>query len=251
MVGLVSAALSAGLFFLGRQAQQQHGEILLQPAGTPGRDPFTPSLASATPARTAGGADHAAADGPRTPGNVAVTSHYGNESGLFGGVRKGAACDPSRLVDFLSRNQGRGQAWAGALGMAAADIPRYVKWLTPALLTEDTRVTDHRYHDGRAVPHQAVLQDGTAVLLDWYGVPRVRCDGGNPLLEPVVVDRPVYSGPQWAGFEPGRMIVVVPSPQPLRGVVLTDVTTGERFGRPVGGTGPTDRAPAGTAGSSR
>ncbi|MFG2980749.1 DUF6777 domain-containing protein [Streptomyces sp. NPDC048258] len=251
MVGLVSMAMSIGLFLVGRQAQQEHREIFLQPTGEVGPDPFTSPLAGTGSARTVAGTDPATPTAPSTSGEVAVASRYGSEPGLYGGVRKTAACDPRRLMDFLRQNPGPGQAWAGVLGMATADLPRYVAWLTPVVLTGDIRVTDHRYRDGRGVPFQAVLQGGTAVLLDWHGVPRVRCQGGNPLLAPVVVDKPVYTGQRWPGFEPGRTVVVVPSRQPLRGLVLTDVTTGDRFARPVGGTGPTDRDVAIPSGTSR
>ncbi|PZT71125.1 hypothetical protein DN402_02310 [Streptomyces sp. SW4] len=49
------------------------------------------------------------------------------------------------------------------------------------MLRADTRVTGHGLRGGRPVGGQAVLQAGTAVLVDDRGVPRVRCAGGNPL----------------------------------------------------------------------
>ncbi|MGH3907098.1 MAG: DUF6777 domain-containing protein, partial [Pseudonocardiaceae bacterium] len=42
----------------------------------------------------------------------------------------------------------------------------------------DTRVTNHGYRDGKATDRQAVLQAGTAVLVDEKGRPRVKCGCG-------------------------------------------------------------------------
>jgi hypothetical protein len=39
------------------------------------------------------------------------------------------------------------------------------------ILQRDTRVTNHGFRNGRATPTQSILQAGTAVLVDEYGVP--------------------------------------------------------------------------------
>ncbi|GAP52775.1 serine/threonine protein kinase [Streptomyces azureus] len=55
------------------------------------------------------------------------------------------------------------------------------------MLRADTGVTNHGFRAGRAAVLQAVLQAGTAVLVDDRGVPRVRCACGNPLRPPVAM----------------------------------------------------------------
>lgn len=52
--------------------------------------------------------------------------------------------------------------WSGGSTVTVAQ-GAYFDELTPMVLTSDTRVTNHGYHDGRPTPHQAVLQAGTAV----------------------------------------------------------------------------------------
>jgi hypothetical protein len=71
---------------------------------------------------------------------------------------------------------------------ASEDIPQFLDALTPVRLRYDTRVTNHGFRDGEARPFQAILQAGTAVLVDRHGVPRNRCSCGNPLTEPSSID---------------------------------------------------------------
>lgn len=68
---------------------------------------------------------------------------------------------------------------------------------------------------GKATPRQDVLQKGTAVLVDPYGVPRARCFCGNPLLPPLPSKVAItYVGRSWADFDPAKISVVSPAPQP-------------------------------------
>jgi hypothetical protein len=101
----------------------------------------------------------------------------------FGGSGSLHVCDREALVDFLLRNKKQREAWARVLGIDSDkdSVSRYVRSLTPVTLTVDTRVTNHRYVNGRAVPFQSILAAGTAVLVDKYGRPVVRCKCGNPL----------------------------------------------------------------------
>jgi len=104
----------------------------------------------------------------------------------FGGSGSLHVCDREALVDFLLSNKRERQAWAGVLGIDSDkdSVSRYVRSLTPVTLTVDTRVTNHDFVDGRAVPFQSILAAGTAVLVDKYGRPVVRCKCGNPLTWP-------------------------------------------------------------------
>ncbi|MGA5560245.1 DUF6777 domain-containing protein [Streptomyces platensis] len=250
VVGLASFAMAIGLFFLGRQAEeaQRQEAVRLQPAAAVAPDPFTPSVAGPVPALRA--VPTPPAPSPE-PGKVRVAGHYGSEPGLFGGTGKTSACDTRRLANLLLRDPHKSRVWAEALGRTPADLRRYLTELTPVVVIMDTRVPDHHYREGRARPYQAVLQAGTAVLLDRYGVPRVSCSSGDPLRPPAAVTTKVaYTGQSWRGFRADGTVRVLPSRRPLRALVLTDVATGERFIRPVGAAGTTDRNGAGTYGSS-
>lgn len=105
----------------------------------------------------------------------------------FGGSGSLHVCDREALVDFLLSHKEERQAWAGVLGIDSDkdSVSRYIRSLTPVTLTVDTRVTNHSFVKGRAVPFQSILAAGTAVLVDKYGRPVVRCKCGNPLLQPI------------------------------------------------------------------
>ena len=229
------------------------GEVFLQPTAATGNSPFTPSVAAATPAAPV--SPPALPSGPDTgapssssPAAQAVASYSGSTPGLYGGTRQISSCDSTRLVDFLEANPDKARAWAGVEGISPSDIRAYVATLTPALLRADTRVTNHGFENGRATTYQSVLQAGTAVLVDRYGVPRVRCYCGNPLTEPIpLTETPAYTGPSWPAFQPTTVVVVAPAPQPQVTIIIVDVATGAPFARPVGGDGSTDTdAPPGT-----
>jgi hypothetical protein len=81
------------------------------------------------------------------------------------------------------------RAWAQALGVNPTyrSVRRYIAKLHPVTLKQDTRVTNHTFEAGRAIGFQSILQAGTAVLVDDYGRPVVRCRCGNPLSEPVFI----------------------------------------------------------------
>ena len=90
-------------------------------------------------------------------------------------------------MKFLLSHKQERQAWADVLGIDSDkdSVSRYVRSLTPVTLTVDTRITNHMFKNGRAVPFQSILVAGTAVLVDKYGRPVVRCKCGNPLLQPI------------------------------------------------------------------
>jgi len=232
------------------------GEIFLQPAATTGDNPFTPSVAtqtpppstpSALPLPTATAAPSASASASASAAQ-AVTSYSGSTPGLYGGTRQVSSCNKDQLVSFLQANPDKARAWAGVEGISVADIPTYVAGLTPAILRADTRVTNHGFENGQATTYQAVLEAGTAVLVDDFGVPRARCYCGNPLTPPVPLSTtPTYTGPRWPAFQPTTVVVVVPAPQPQTQIIIVDSTTGTAFARPAGGSGATDTdAPPGT-----
>jgi len=225
------------------------GEIFLEPVASSGANPFTASVSKAAPVSTEVPLTSPALPSPAITAAAASTptaatglvSYSGATPGLYGGTRHISTCDTAQLISFLQQNPDKARAWAGVEGIAPSDIPAYVATLTPVLLRADTRVTNHGFDNGHATTYQSVLQAGTAVLVDRYGVPRVRCYCGNPLTEPVpVTQAPSYTGPKWPAFQPTTVVVVAPAPQPQTVIVIVDITTGAPFARPVGGTGATD-----------
>jgi hypothetical protein len=130
-------------------------EVFLEPAGTPGRDPFSGTLVVGNP-------PGAKSQSPVGTTGVAVPALAGDTPALYGGSRNEHVCDRQKLVTFLQQNPDKAAAWAGVLGIAVADIPTYIAALTPMQLRADTRVTNHGFADGHATALQSVLQAGTA-----------------------------------------------------------------------------------------
>jgi hypothetical protein len=140
--------------------------ISFQAPDDPGEDPFTP------PADVEGNDE--------VP--VSATTSGGSQQ-PFGGSGSNRVCDRDKLIRFLEANPERMAEWARVLGIAPelSAVKKYIAKLHPVTLTRDTQVTNHAYRNGQAIPFQAILQAGTAVLVDEYGVPVVRCYCGNPL----------------------------------------------------------------------
>ncbi|RKT08837.1 hypothetical protein BX285_7204 [Streptomyces sp. 1114.5] len=241
--GAVAAAVVATVLIVNNQGSHNEAvpaanEIALQAPPDPGPDPFTPSVETqgmtapapapvTSPAQPGGGATSK----PSSP--AVLHSVEGSSAGLYGGAMGKSSCDTERLIGMVSAGD-KGRAWASGAGVAQADIPGYLRSLTPAYLRVDTRVTNHNYKSGAVVEYQSALQAGTAVLVDAQGVPRVRCSCGNPLKPPVLVSNAKYTGKAWTGFQPSTLIVVVPAPQPVTQIILVNVETGDFFARLTG-----------------
>jgi hypothetical protein len=174
--------------------------IKLEPISSIGEDEFTPPLSPDTTA---------------TPPGTLVPPPAGNTP--FGGTGNNTLCDREQLISFLSdpANSAQAREWARVVGISVSTIPTYVRNLIPTVLRYDTRVTNHTFSNGRAVPLQSVLQAGTAVLVDEYGKLVARCRCGNPLLDPAKIRDPIYRGPKWPGFDPGKIIIIVVSQTPV------------------------------------
>jgi hypothetical protein len=134
---------------------------------------------------------------------------------MFSGTADARLCNRQSLIDYLQSHPDRAQAWAQVEGITVDQIPSFVNSLQAKTLAHDTRVTNHAFENGKAVPRQSVLQAGTVVLVDSKDQPVTRCLCGNPLLPAVeALGPPNYTGDKWPGFDPGGIVVVHPTPSP-------------------------------------
>ncbi|MER5928709.1 DUF6777 domain-containing protein [Streptomyces sp. NPDC002054] len=197
------------------------GELFLEPAGSAGPAPFTESTAT-----TSGDPDpRPPATGSPPPATAAVPNRpvTGDQPGVYGGTKDTASCDVEKQIRVLGEQPATNKAFAEALGKAPEEVPGYLRSLTPVQLRWDTRVTNHGFQDGRATPYQAVLQAGTAVLVDDRAVPRVRCACGNPLGEPVALKpNSTRQGKPWTAYQPQNTVVIAPAPKAVKKIVIYD-----------------------------
>jgi hypothetical protein len=216
-------------------------EVAAQPVGKQVANPFTTPVGKDTtgikppPAATASGG------GPAT--------YKGGLPGLYGGTRNYSTCDAHKLVKFLTYNHAKAVAWATTLGIQTSEIRHYVSKLTAVTLRTDTRVTNHGYLNGSATTLQAVLEAGTAVFVDQYGEPVVKCYCGNPLTPPVLYSSPTYTGPIWDGFSSSHITIINQSTTIINIFNLYDPATGKTFTRPAGTDGSSDGKPGGSPAS--
>ena len=212
------------------------GEIFLEPAGANGPEPFSttplgqPDSSLATPT-TGAPSVSSATTASRTSG--------GGTPGLYGGTTDATRCDVDQLISFLQGDQAKAQAWVDALNadpqlrfsggtLTTADIETYVRGLESFVLTSDVRVTNHGFRDGRANRVNSTLQRGHAVLVDEFGMVRVKCYCGNPIISPEpVAGTPRYTGTSWEGFDPTQVTVIQPEPQPVGTFQIRDPQTGQ------------------------
>ncbi|MEU3547965.1 DUF6777 domain-containing protein [Streptomyces longwoodensis] len=239
LTAVVVAAVAVALV-LGRSgggSGSAGGEVFLQAAGKTGPDPFTESTAKDNSAPPVSVPPTAAT----APTNE-VRGVDGGSAGLYGGTRHLSACDVEKQIRSLGADATKNEAFASVAGVTPSGVPGYLRGLTPVQLRMDTRVTNHGYRDGAATSYQAVLQAGTAVLVDARGLPRVRCACGNPLTQPVPQrTTPKPTGDSWPTYSPANVVVVTPAPKAVDVFVLYDPEHRGWIARPRGDTGRHDR----------
>jgi serine/threonine protein kinase len=184
-------------------------------------------------------------NGLKPTDNLRPRVFSGNAPGLYGGTQLLTVCDKRAMIAFLERNSDKLKAWAAVQGISPDDVANYISHLTDTVLQFDTRVTNHGYKDGSAFPIDEVLQKGTAVLIDEFGIPRARCYCGNPLTEP----RKLASNPKillggglkkpWPGFSLGKTVDPKKS-KPTKEFGLIDVVTGTTAIYKVPGATPSE-----------
>jgi hypothetical protein len=246
VVGALSATLACVAFVgCGGSSGSTHAagvkgpsEVAAAPVSTPGANPFTATVGTDTAGVTPPAAAASSTGGPAT--------YSASLPGLYGGTRNHASCDAVRLVSFLEQNSAKASAWAATLGIQTTQISDYVSGLTDVILRTDTRVTNHGYVNGVANPIQSLLEAGTAVFVDKYGRPVVKCYCGNPLTPPVLYSSPTYTGPLWSDFNPTRITIINQSTTIIDTFILYDPSTGRTFPRtpgPHGHDGPYSASP--------
>ncbi|THA37510.1 DUF6777 domain-containing protein [Streptomyces sp. A1547] len=211
-------------------------EVLLQPMAMAGPDPFTTSSATRESAPAQPPLPNPTGQGIRTV-NAATP-------GLYGGTQRLGSCDVEQQLRTLTEDDTKAKAFAQAASIETSKIPEFLRGLTPVVLRADTRVTSHAFRDGRAAGFQSVLQAGTAVLVDDHGMPRVRCACGNPLLAPrAPKGSPVVKGDQWSGYQTQQVIVIEPTANPVKSLVIANIADNTWLERKTGDNGAQDRTP--------
>ncbi|MGB2940459.1 MAG: DUF6777 domain-containing protein, partial [Candidatus Dormiibacterota bacterium] len=181
-------------------------DVTLEQASTQSAQPFQPSV---TAPSTAPSASPSAATPSTAP---AVAPKGPNGVAIYGGSGNNRICDKQKLIDFLTTHPSEAAAWASVEGISTAQIPDFIRQLSPEILSQDVRVTNHGFSNGRATTYQSVFQAGTAVLVNQYGYPVVRCLCGNPLTPPTSNQRVRYTGNRWPGFNQTTIIIYVAPP---------------------------------------
>lgn len=229
IIGLLLAATIGGWVVLFDTEKLAAAVIHAEPVQTPGTNgnPFMPP---------AGDDQRGVTPPPRTGGTF-----DGNTSGLYGGTLNNSVCDRQAVIKFLQAHPDKGAAWARVQGIRQADLPRYISGLTPVFLRSDTAVTNHGFRDGRETILHSVLQAGTAVLVDKYGVPRARCYCGNPLTPASPPATKQYVGTTWSGFSTASITTIKLAAAEIREFTLVNPYTNEIIYRPAGTAGEQDR----------
>jgi hypothetical protein len=195
VIGVIAAALA---LLLTGGGSAKADTVRFQNAGRVGPDPFTAPTDVASQGEdgsTPDGQDGTdtttpdGQDGTETPSG-GQDGESTQQPGTFGGTGSNTVCDREKLIKALSADPDKLREWAEVVGVEPTEesVSSYIRELRPVELTQDTQVTNHSYTGGSAKSYQAIMQKGTAVLVDKDGKPVTRCRCGNPLAEPVELE---------------------------------------------------------------
>jgi hypothetical protein len=229
IVAIAAVALGCGSSESDEEGIAGPSEVALEQVSSAGDNPFTDPV----------GRDEESVKPPKEAQSGGT--YDADLPGLYGGTMDYATCDKRQLVTFLQETPDKAEAWAEAVSIEPTEIKTYVNKLTPVTLRTDTRVTNHGYTNGVATPIPALLQAGTAVLVDKYGAPVVKCYCGNPLTAPQPLDKPTYTGTPWPTYTPGNVTIIQKTTTIIK---VYDLETGQIITRPAGTDGSQDQ-PAG------
>lgn len=185
VIGLLIALLGGGAIF-GTLKLLGSEEVLYLAADAPGPIPFTdPAVFASANQRIAqvtttivpdaSVPDPAGSFSPVLPAVPAPEPEIKAEPGT---------CDQEKLIDLLEASPERQAAWAEVLNVEVENTQTYIRGLTPAELTRDTRVSYFGFKDGKAEELQAILASETAVLVASSGDVVLRCYSGTPTKPP-------------------------------------------------------------------
>ena len=235
VVLLLALIGGGGVYLVKRSNDSGSGEVvtvMTEPVST-SSNPFTPPIPPGTGTTT----DVAVTTPVTTTSPVTVK---GGNPGLFGGTQKATQCDKAKLIAFLAANPEKAAAWAKVQGISVAEIPAFVNRQTSLILRSDTRVTNHGWENGSLTVFASVLQSGTAVLVNEYGMPTVKCYCGNPLTAPAPATQVTYRGTTWPGWNPQSITIIEQNVTVINDFTVVNVYTNEPFGRPTGTDGGSD-----------
>lgn len=179
----------------------------------------------------------------RTTATLAGNTVSGGDAGVYGGSRDTQVCDKTVLVAFFTdtSNADARAAWADVLGLLPEQVENYLDGLTGARLRWDTRLTDTGWQKQKVKTWQALLQAGTAVLVDNTGVPRVKCNTGSPLLSPQGLsssndddleldDIAENPGDAWEDLDPQDVVTITPGTDSLDSLTIVDIDSDDEGG---------------------
>jgi hypothetical protein len=228
---LVVAGAAVGIVTIFASGKAVAAEVNKEAISSAGANPFMPPVGTDQPNVT---------PPPNTAGSFPA-----NTPGLYGGTLNKSSCDAAAMVAFLQANPAKAAAWAAVQGIDVSAIGSYVAELTPVILRTDTYVTNHGFQDGKANPLTSVLEAGTAVLVDKYGQPRVKCYCGNPLKPVVVPSEPQFVGASWPGFSQTNITIIQETTVVINTFTLVDPATNQVIERPAGTSGASDKPVSG------
>lgn len=155
--------------------------------------------------------------------------------GIYGTGGEADACEASDLANLFVDEAEHTRDFAEIIGVDPEEMSSYIMGLTSTYLARDTWVTNYYLDDaGQLASYQSVMEAGTAVLVDSYGVPRVRCASGSPLQERNEDLADPRSGePTWEDYN-GKDVVSVAPGDELDELDYIDVNNGDLRKRPLG-----------------
>lgn len=204
-----AVALAAAAIWIGLNTTDASASVRLEAISQPSPAPYTAPI----------GKDRDDVLPPADPGG----DRRGDSPGLYGFAQ--GACDPAALVAALQAN-GRAGDWARAVGRPDGDAAAAIATLTPLVLRADVLVDEHEWKGSADATYPAVLQAGSAVLVDARGLPKVRCTSGNPLEPPDDALGDDLAGTPWRWFAPSAVATVNPTDRPLPAFPAIDLESG-------------------------
>ncbi|MEM7093507.1 MAG: DUF6777 domain-containing protein [Actinomycetota bacterium] len=170
-----------------------------------------------------------------------IVTIRGDAPGLYGASSARALCDTDAVIDQLNARPDRLSAWADVASLVSSQAASRLETGADGFLKTDVVVTlaslDTETTEVTTI--DAVLERGTVVLIDEFGVPFMRCRDGAPILPASSVDLtadPV--GTRWSGFDPADVIAIVPGTR----LAMLDVDDLDAPGTMLATFGP-DRTP--------